>query len=303
MPCGAKLPVISLFAGAFFGNGPWVGALMYFAAIIIIFLCALLVNLITGYKNKKSYFIMELPEYKLPSVKKAVVSMGQRGWAFIVKAGTVILVCNFIIHLMQNFNWKLQVVAEGMESTSILATIATPFAYLFAPVVGVVAWELAAATITGFIAKENVVGTLAVCYGISNFFDLDELAMVEGAGADVAAVLGISKIAALAFLMFNLFTPPCFAAMGAMNAELKSKKWLFAGIGLQLVVGFSIGFIVNFFGTVFSSKASFEASWMIILGWGIVLAATGVITYIIIRNQRRFKAEAEAKKNAKAAVR
>ncbi|MBQ9745105.1 MAG: ferrous iron transporter B [Clostridia bacterium] len=299
MPGGAKLPVITLFAGAFFGNGPWVGALMYFIAILIIFFCALLVNLITGYRNKKSYFIMELPEYRLPSIKKAAISMGQRGWSFIVKAGTVILVCNFVVHLMQNFNWKFQIIEEGMESTSILATIATPFAYLFAPVVGVVAWQLAAATITGFIAKENVVGTLAVCYGISNFFDLDELAMIEGAGADVAAVLGISKAAALAFLMFNLFTPPCFAAMGAMNAELKSKKWLFAGIGLQLTVGYSIGFIVNFFGTVFSPTASFEKIWMPILGWCIVAVATGIITYIIIRNQKRFKAEYEAKKKAK----
>jgi len=303
MPCGAKLPVISLFAGAFFGNGPWVGALMYFAAIIIIFLCALLVNLITGYKNKKSYFIMELPEYKLPSVKKAVVSMGQRGWAFIVKAGTVILVCNFAVHLMQNFDWSFHAIDESSADTSILATIAFPFSYLFAPIVGVVAWQLAAASITGFIAKENVVGTLAVCYGISNFFDLEELEMIAGAGADVSAVLGISKAAALAFLMFNLFTPPCFAAIGAMNSELKSKKWLFGAIGLQLSVGYSIGFIVNFFGTVFSSKASFDSIWMPVLGWCVVGLSAGIIAYIIIRNQKRFKAEAEEKRKAKEALR
>ncbi len=302
MPCGAKLPVISLFAGAFFGNGPWVGALMYFIAIIIIFFCALIVNLITGYKNKKSYFIMELPEYKAPSIKKAAISMGQRGWSFIVKAGTIILVCNFVVHLMQNFNWRFQAIDEATADTSILATVATPFAYLFAPIVGVVAWQLAAASITGFIAKENVVGTLAVCYGISNFFDLEELQMVAGAGADVSAVLGISKIAALAFLMFNLFTPPCFAAMGAMSSELKSRKWFFGAIGLQLSVGYSVAFIVNFFGTVFSSKASFNGIWMPILGWCVVLAATGIITFVIIRNQKRFKAEEEAKRNAKKAL-
>ena len=299
MPCGAKLPVISLFAGAFFGSGPWVGALMYFVGIVIIFLCALLINLITGYKNKKSFFIMELPEYKLPSIKKAALSMCQRGWAFIVKAGTVILVCNFVVHVMQNFNWRLQVIEEGMESTSILATIATPFAYIFAPVVGVVAWQLAAAAITGFIAKENVVGTLAVCYGISNFFDLEELEMIAGAGADVAAVLGISKAAALAFLMFNLFTPPCFAAIGAMNSEIKSKKWLFAGIGLQFSVGYSIGFIVNFFGTVFSKTAKFDSIWMPILGWVFVLTAAAVITAIILKKQKQFKAEAELKAQEK----
>ena len=301
MPCGAKLPVISLFAGAFFGDGPWVGALMYFAAIAIIFLCALLVNLITGYKNKKSYFIMELPEYRLPSLKKAVISMGQRGWAFIVKAGTVILVCNFAVHLMQNFTWSLSPVGENADS-SILATIAQPFAYFIAPVVGVVAWQLAASSITGFIAKENVVGTLAVCYGISNFFDLEELQMIAGAEADVSAVLGISKIAALAFLTFNLFTPPCFAAMGAMSAELKSKKWFLGAIGLQIAVGYTVAFLVNFFGTVFSSKVSFTSLWMPILGWCVVITAASVITYIIIRNQKRFKSEAEAKASAKKTV-
>jgi ferrous iron transport protein B len=272
---------------------------MYFMGIVIIFFCALIVKLITCYKNKKSYFIMELPEYKLPSLKKAVISMGQRGWSFIVKAGTVILVCNFVVHVMQNFNWKFQVIEEGMASTSILATIASPFAYLLAPIFGVVAWQLAAASITGFIAKENVVGTLAVCYGISNFFDLDELAMIEGAGANVAAVLGISKIAALAFLMFNLFTPPCFAAIGAMNAELKSKKWFFGAIGLQLAVGYSIGFIVNFFGTVFSSTSSFDSIWMPILGWSIVALSVGTIAFIAVRNQKRFKAEEQLKKSQK----
>ncbi len=291
MPCGAKLPVISLFAGVFFGNSPWIGALMYFVGILIIFFCALLINLLTGYRRKRSYFIMELPEYKVPSIKKAAISMGQRGWSFIVKAGTIILVCNFVVHIMQNFNWRLQVVEEGMENTSILATIATPFAYIFAPVVGIVAWQLAAACITGFIAKENVVGTLAVCYGISNFFNLDELAMIEGSEEAVMAVFGISRAAALAFLMFNLFTPPCFAAIGAMNSEIKSKKWLLGAIGLQLSVGFTIGFIVNFFGTVFSSKAKFDALWMPIVGWAVVAAIVCIFAYLIVKKQNELKSE------------
>ena len=298
MPCGAKLPVISLFAGVFFGKSPWIGALMYFLGIVIIFFCALLVNLITGNRRKKSYFIMELPEYKAPSVKKAAVSMAQRGWSFIVKAGTVILVCNFIIHLMQNFNWKLQVVGEGMAHTSILATVATPFAYLFAPLVGIVAWQLAAACITGFIAKENVVGTLAVCYGISNFFNLDELSMIEGSESAVMAVFGISKISALAFLMFNLFSPPCFAAIGAMNAELKSKKWLFAGVGLQLSTGYTVAFLVNFFGTVFSPEVSFTSVWMPVLGWVLVSAIVTVFTVMIIKNNKRTRTKSFDKNEA-----
>ncbi len=287
MPCGAKLPVIALFAGAFFGEASWVGTLMYFVGIVLIFLCALLVNMITG-NRKKSYFIIELPEYKFPEIGKALLSMCQRGWAYIVKAGTVILVCNFAVQLMQSFNWRLVPVEDA--SQSILAGVATPFAYLFAPIVGVVAWQLAAAAITGFIAKENVVGTLAVCFvGLENLIDTDALEMV-GSGAEVAGILAITKVAALAYLMFNLFSPPCFAAIGAMNAELKSKKWLWAGIGLQLGVGYVLGFLVYFFGTLFTN-ANLGPVWMPIVGWAITLALAATFTALILRKNRQLKAE------------
>ncbi len=289
MPCGAKLPVIALFAGAFFDEAAWVGTLMYFVGIVIIFLCALLINKLTGHKNRKSFFIMELPEYKTPSFWKAFLSMCQRGWAYIVKAGTIILVCNFVIQLMQSFSWSFRPAESAGDS--ILASIATPFAYLFAPIVGVVAWQLAAAAITGFIAKENVVATLAVCFvGLENFIDTEEFALMEGAGAEVAAVFAISKVAALAYLMFNLFTPPCFAAIGAMNAEMKSKKWLFAGIGLQLAVGYSLGFLVFFFGTLFTS-GDFGSVWMPVLGWAIVAVIAVVIVSLIIKKNKQLKEE------------
>ncbi len=284
MPCGAKLPVISLFAGAFFGESRWVGVSMYFIGIILILLCALLINALNGYKPKKSFFIIELPEYKAPSVKKAALSMCQRGWAYIVKAGTIILVCNFIVQLMQSFGWNLQPVENAGDS--ILATIATPFAYLFAPIVGVVAWQLAAAAITGFIAKENVVGTLAVCFvGLENLIDTEELALMEGAGVEVAGIMAITKVAALAYLMFNLFTPPCFAAIGAMNSEIKSKKWLFAGIGIQLAVGYSIGFLTYFFGTILTGGTLGKA-WMSIVGWLIVAAIAAVFAFVIIKKKQ-----------------
>ena len=277
MPCGAKLPVISLFAGAFFKGSRWVGVSMYFAGIVIILLCALLINALNGYKQRKSFFIMELPEYKAPSVKKASVSMCQRGWSYIVKAGTVILVCNFVVQLMQSFGWNLKPVAEAGDS--ILASIATPVAYLFAPVVGVVAWQLAAATITGFIAKENVVGTLAVCLvGLENLVKSDSVGVANG-------IVYITPAAALAFLMLNLFSPPCFAAIGAMNAEIKSKKWLFTGIGLQLSVGFTIGFLVYFFGTVFTG-AGFAHAWMPVAGWLALLALTSVFAVAILKKKR-----------------
>lgn len=282
MPCGAKLPVIALFTGAFFPHSKWVGPLMYFVGIILILLGALLVKAVTGMKYRKSFFIIELPEYKVPSLKIGCLSMLNRGKAYIKKAGTVILVCNTVVQIMQSFNWKLQVVAEGAESTSILASIAGPFATLLIPVVGIAAWQLAAASITGFIAKENVVGTLATVYALTNFIDTDELALI-GSGNKVAAVMQITKVAALAYLMFNLYTPPCFAALGAMNSEMQSGKWLFAGICLQLATGFTVGFLVYQIGTLITTGA---------LGAGFVggliavLIFAAIIVYLIQKANR-----------------
>ena len=288
MPCGAKLPVIALFSGAFFADASWVGTLMYFVGIVLILACALLVNKLAGHKNRKSFFIIELPEYKLPSIKRACMSMLSRGWSYIVKAGTVILLCNTLVQIMQTFNWSFEAIAEGTENTSILATIAEPIAYIIIPVVGVKAWQLGAAAVTGFIAKENVVGTLAVCYGISNLIDTEELALMEGAGEGVAAVFGITKVAALAYLMFNLFTPPCFAAIGAMNAEIKSKKWLFGGIALQLGVGYTIGFLVYQFGTLFTTGS---VGTGFVPGLIAVLVMVGIVVALIMRTNKQISSE------------
>lgn len=273
MPCGAKLPVIALFAGVFFADASWVGTLMYFVGILLIFFGALLVNQIAGHKNRKSFFIMELPEYKVPSLKRAFLSMCSRGKAYIIKAGTIILICNTVIQIMQSFNWSFELVEEGMEHTSILASIASPISILMIPL-GFGVWQLAAAAVTGFIAKENVVGTLAVVYGITNFIDTEELALVGGA-SEVAAMFGLSSAAALAYLMFNLFTPPCFAAMGAMNSEIKDKKWLFGGICLQFGTGYTVAFLVYQIGTLVTTGA---------LGVGFVpgLIAVAVMAAIVV---------------------
>ncbi len=287
MPCGAKLPVIALFVGAFFSEAPWIGTVMYFVGILLILLGALLVNKITGHKYRKSFFIMELPEYKIPSLKRATLSMLSRGKAYIIKAGTVILVCNAVVQIMQTFNWQLQVVEEGMENTSILASIASPVAVLLVPIVGVAAWQLAAAAVTGFIAKENVVGTIAVCYALTNFIDTDELALV-GAGNEVAAVMGITKVAALAYLMFNLFAPPCFAALGAMNSEMQSAKWLWGGIALQLGTGYTIGFLVYQIGTLITTGA-FGAGF--VGGLIAVLVMVAIVVALIVRTDKKFNAE------------
>ena len=289
MPCGAKIPVISLFAGAFFDNAGWVSYLMYISGIVLIFLCALLINKITGYKAKKSFFIIELPEYKIPSFVSAFKSMCSRGWSYIVKAATIILLCNTAVQIMQTFGWNLQPVENA--SDSILATIAGPFAYVLLPVVGVVSWELAAAAVTGFIAKENVVGTLAVCFvGLDNLIDTEELAMMEGAGEEVAAVMAITKAAGLAYLMFNLFSPPCFAAIGAMNSEMKDKKWLLGGIGLQLAVGFTIGYLVNTIGTLITEPGMLHIGGAI-GGLIAVLAFVAIVMLLILRANKSLKKE------------
>ncbi len=285
MPCGAKLPVIALFAGTFFGDASWVGTLMYFVGILIILIGALLVNKIAGYKPKKSYFIIELPEYKAPSLWGAVKSMCSRGWAYIVKAGTIILVCNAAVTIMQNYGWNFAPVEDASES--ILASIGSPIAVLLIPL-GFGVWQMAAAAVTGFIAKENVVGTIASVYGISRFINSEELALVEGAGGEVAAVLGLTKAAALACLMFNLFTPPCFAAIGAMNAELKSKKWLFGGIALQLCTGYTVAFLVYQIGTLITLG---KVGNGFVPGLIAVLAMAAVLVGLIVKSNKELKAE------------
>ncbi len=273
MPCGAKLPVIALFAGAFFSDASWVGTLMYFAGIAIIILGALLVNKIAGHKPKRSYFIIELPEYKLPSLWRAFKSMCGRGWAYIVKAATVILICNTAVQIMQSFNWNFAV-AQTAE-TSILASIARPFAYILIPIIGFHAWQLAAAAVTGFIAKENVVATLAVCYALT-----DVTKELPGATPQLTAV------SALAYLMFNLFSPPCFAAIGAMNSEMKSAKWLWGGIGLQFATGYTVSFLVYQIGT-FITTGSLGTGF--ISGLSTVLIIIAIILLLIAKSEKEVK--------------
>ena len=287
MPCGAKLPVIALFAGAFFADAPWVGPLMYFVGIVLILLGALLVKAITGMKYRKSFFIIELPEYKFPSLKFALGSMLERGKAYIVKAGTIILVCNTVVQIMQSFDTHFNLVEEGMENTSILAVISAPFAYLLIPIVGFAAWQLAAAAITGFIAKENVVGTIATVYAITNFIDTEELELI-GIGSTVAAAMGLTKAAALAYLMFNLYTPPCFAALGALNSELQSKKWLLGAVCLQLATGFTVGFLVYQIGTLITT-GSLGAGF--VGGLAAIIVFVAIVVGIIVKNNRAIDVE------------
>ncbi len=284
MPCGAKLPIITLFAGVFFAGKAWVGTSMYFLAIIVIIVSGLIIKKITG-DDSKSYFIMELPEYRFPSIKRATLSMLSRAKAFIIKAGTIILVCNAVVQLLQTFNWQFQVVAEAAPETSILASIASPLAVIFIPL-GFGLWQFGAAAITGFIAKENVVGTLAVTFAVTNFIDVEELALVSGS-AEVGAIFGISAVAALSYLVFNLFTPPCFAAIGSMNSELESKKWLWGAIGFQLGMGYVLAFIIYQLGTLFTTGALGHG---FIGGLIAVCVMIGYVVYLMRKGERQRKA-------------
>ena len=280
MPCGAKLPVIALLAGVFFEDAAWVGTSMYFVAIGIIIFGALIVQRITKEGYSRSYFIMELPEYRWPSLKRAFISMMSRAKAYVIKASTIILLSNVVVQIMQSYTWSLSLVEEGMQGSSILASIASPFAILLVPL-GFGAWQLAAAAITGFIAKENVVGTLAVVYSISNFIDPEEFELIAGAN-DVAAVMGLTSVAALSYLVFNLFTPPCFAAIGAMNAEMESRKWLWAGIGFQLGMGYTVSYFVYQIGTLITTGGFGEAAFPGLIAVG---AYFGILIYLMRKNE------------------
>lgn len=296
IPCGAKIPVISLFAGAFFPESEWVAPLMYFAGILLILFWALVVKFISGYKFKKSFFIMELPEYKVPSLEKAALSMIDRGRDYIVKAGTIILVCNAVVTIMASFGWNFQMVEDPADS--ILASIATPFAVLLLPL-GFGAWQLAAAAITGFIAKEEVVATLASVFAMGENMINSDFEIVEGAASSVAAGMHVNgaemtAVIALAYLCFNLFTPPCFAAVGAMNAELKSGKWMAAAIGMQLTTGYVVAFLIYQTGTLLTT-GDFGTAFVP----GLVAVAVMVaIVVLIAMNTRKRMQEMYSKKKA-----
>ncbi len=284
IPCGAKIPVIALFAGAFFPESKWVSPVMYFVGILLVLLGGLLVKAITGYKYRKSYFIIELPEYKVPSLVNAVMVMLSRAKSYIIKAGTIILVCNAVVSIMASYTWTFTEAAAD-ASNSILASIAHPFAILLIPL-GFGAWQLAAAAVTGFIAKEEVVGTLATVFAISAInedFELASSALGQG-----TEMFGITAVAGLAYLMFNLYTPPCFAAIGAMNAEIKSKKWLFAGIGLQFAIGYTVAFLVYQVGTLIVDKTVGEA---LVPGIIAVAAIIAAVTYFSLRTKKKTEAE------------
>jgi ferrous iron transport protein B len=238
VPCGAKLPIIALFVAVFFPGNAWVGPSMYIIAIAMIVICGLLLKKIFVWDNS-SQFIMELPDYKFPSLKYAFNQMIDKAKAFIVKAATIVLVCNTLVWFAQAYSWNLSPVED--QSLSILASIGSVISPIFIPL-GFIGWQLAAAAITGFIAKENIVATFAVLLVVTS----EEALHLPGG----ALTQFFTPVTAFAYLVFNLFTPPCFAAIGAMNSELGSKKWLFKALAFQFSVGYILAMLVNQIGSL-----------------------------------------------------
>ena len=238
VPCGAKLPIIALFTAVFFPDNTWVGPSTYIIAIVMILIGGLLLKKIFVWESTTP-FIMELPEYKIPSLKYAFMQMIDKAKSFIIKATTIILVCNTLVWFTQAYSWGLKPVED--QSLSILASLGTVIAPLLIPL-GFVGWQLAAAAITGFIAKENVVATFAVLLAVASE---DALHLPGGVLTEF-----FTPVTALAYLFFNLFTPPCFAAIGAMNSEMGSKKWLFRALAFQFGVGYTLAMIVTQVGSL-----------------------------------------------------
>lgn len=260
IPCGAKIPIIALFTAVFFPDKPWVAPSVYIIAIMMIIIGALLLKKVFGWENS-SPFIIELPEYKLPSIKYAFNQMLDKAKDFIYRATTVILVCNTFIWFAQAYGWSLRPVED--QSLSILASIGAVIAPILIPL-GFVGWQLAAAAITGFVAKENVVATFTVLLSVAS-----EEALNSPGGA---LTQFFTPVTAFAYLVFNLFIPPCFAAIGAMRTEMGSKKWLLKGLAFQFSFGYILAMLISQLGTllVYGKPAVGFIPAVIILG--VVLA-------------------------------
>jgi len=274
IPCGAKVPIIALFTVAFFPQHGWLFPVTYLIAFALIIIIGLFLKRVTGSNDFDNFFIIELPEYRVPSIKRAVRSMIENAKSFAIKAGTVILIANTVVFLMSSFDFSFKLSAID---NSILALISTPIAWLLIPV-GFGVWQLAAAAITGLIAKEEVVGTLAVVYAVGSAVSED----LEVTNAFLLQnSMQISAVAALAFMFFNLFTPPCFAAIGAMKTELKSTKWLFWGLVLQLSVGYLVALVVYQVGTAISSGRTGEGFIVAVL-----IAIVSVVVIVFLTRRR-----------------
>jgi len=244
IPCGAKVPFIAMMAGALFGGSPWVSTSAYFIGMAAIIVSGIMLKKTKPFSGEPAPFVMELPAYHLPTLGNVLRSMWERGWSFIKKAGTIILLSTIVLWFLSRFGFvdgAFTMLGEEEIGNSILAVIGNGIAWLFAPL-GWGNWQAAVASITGLIAKENIVGTMGVLYGGGEISTWAMIARV------FTGVTGFS------FLVFNLLCAPCFAAMGAIKREMNSAKWTFFAIAYQCVFAYAIAFMVNQIGGAFTGS-------------------------------------------------
>lgn len=272
VPCGAKLPIIALIAGAFFDNSGWVSWSSYFVGIAAIICSGIILKKTRMFAGDPAPFVMELPAYHMPTAGNVFRSMWERGWSFIKKAGTIILLSTIVLWFLQGFTWDggfVMLEAEELDR-SFLASIGNVLAPIFTPL-GFGDWKMAVATITGLIAKENVVATFGVLFGYGE---------VAEDGAEIWSELSaaITPGAAYAFLVFNLLCAPCFAAMGAIKREMNNRKWFWFAIGYQTVLAYITALCIYQLGTLVTGGD---------FGVGTVLAAVCVVgfLYLLFRPQ------------------
>ena len=266
IPCGAKVPIIALFAGAVFGGASWVAPSMYFLSIIMIIICGIILKKTTLFAGEPAPFVMELPQYHIPSLKGVLMHMWDRAKAFIVKAGTIIFVASGLIWFLQSFNWSLDMVDAG---ESILATLGNIVAPIFAPL-GFGNWQSAVATVTGLVAKENVVATFGILFGISEATETDPALLGNLSGMFTVA-------SAFAFMAFNMICAPCFAAIGAIKREMGTWKWTIITITFQTGTAYLVALLINQVGNAIMGTGSIINALISIVIVALIVA--GVLIY------------------------
>ena len=271
VPCGAKLPIIALIAGALFNGASWVAPSAYFVGIAAIICSGIILKKTKLFAGDPAPFVMELPAYHWPTVSNVLRSMWERGWPFIKKAGTIILMSTIVLWFLMNFGWvdgSFGMLEAEQLNDSILASIGSVIAPLFAPL-GWGDWKMAVAAVSGLIAKENVVGTFGILFGFGE---------VAEDGAEIWGQLAgsLSTVAAYSFLVFNLLCAPCFAAMGAIKREMNNTKWFFTAIGYQTLLAYVVSLCIYQIGNLFIGGG---------FGIGTVVAVLLIIgfVYLLVR--------------------
>ena len=265
IPCGAKVPFISMIAGAIFGNSPWISTSAYFLGMLSVIVSGIMLKKTKMFAGEPAPFVMELPAYHWPTVGNVLRSMWERGWSFIKKAGTVILLSTILVWFTSYFGFvdgTFQMLSEDQLDKSLLAAAGSAIAWIFAPL-GWGTWEAAVASITGLVAKENIVGTMGILYG---------------AAGNVYTTLAqvFTPVTGYSFLAFNLLCAPCFAAMGAIKREMNSRKWTWFAIAYQCGYAYAVALMINQFGGLFTGNVN-------VIGLAFAVAILAGMIYMLLR--------------------